>query len=141
MFKDCTSLEYLILSNDFVSGFTYYLEETFMNCISLRSLDLNNFDTSTYKSLDSIFYNCTSLTSLNIPNLKTSGMTSFKSLFYGCSSLTSLYLPYLETNHLDYSNYENIFDECRNLESSIYYQKNTYLIENIPNYIKVKPLD
>ena len=76
-----------------------------------------------------------------MPNLRTYRMTSLNGLFYGCSSLTSLYLPYLETNHIDYSNCENIFDECRNLELSVYYQKNSYLIEKIPDYIKVNYLD
>ena len=64
----------------------------FMQCESLKSLDLSNFDTSKVTKMYAMFANCKSLTSLDLSNFNTSNVTNMNNFFYYNTSLTSFYL-------------------------------------------------
>ena len=56
-------------------------EKMFLNCDSLISLDLSNFDTSSVKDMRSIFSGCNSLISINLSNFDTSSVTEMRLMF------------------------------------------------------------
>ena len=85
MFKGCSSLKNLYLSNNFKLDTARFLSNMFSDCISLEYLDLSTFDTTNTRNLDYLFSNCTSLTSINIGNLNTSDVFSISKMFYLCS--------------------------------------------------------
>jgi len=87
----------------------------FENCISLKTLDLSNLDTSKVYNMMSIFLNCSSLTSLNLNRINTSSVTIFIGMFYNCSSLESLDLSSFDTSNGLLMN--EMFFNCSSLAS------------------------
>ena len=51
----------------------------FLDCSSLSSLDVSNFDTSNVTDMRSMFRNCRSLTSLDLSNFNTSRSVEYMS--------------------------------------------------------------
>ena len=84
---------------DNVEGLTD-LQEAFVSCFDLTSLDLSNFNTSNVTSMFAMFNNCGGLTSLDLSNFDTSNVTSMVGMFGGCSSLTSLNLSNFNTSNV-----------------------------------------
>lgn len=87
------------LNNSGIKSFRFFVTDTseitnmdnmFIYCTSLKSIDLSNFDTSAVKNMNNMFYGCSSLTTLDLSNFDTSAVTSMIQMFVGCSSLTSL---------------------------------------------------
>jgi surface protein len=70
----------------------------FLNCTSLKILDLSSWDVSNVKSMYGMFRNCNSLTSLNLDGWDTGQVTSMEFMFYDCSSLKNI-----NVNHFDLS--------------------------------------
>ncbi len=112
-FKECRE----IVS---ISGLRYLntsevtnMDAVFSGCVSLRDIDLSNFDTSKTISMEGMFYNCRSLKSLDLSKFNTYNVTSMKEMFDGCSSLISLDLK----NFLTYNvtNMNRMFDGCEQL--------------------------
>ena len=83
MFRNCTSLENIVLPNTILSiGRSAFRES--------KSLTTINIPASVSFIGDIAFYNCSSLTSIVIPD----GVTSIGEwAFYNCSSLTSIVIP------------------------------------------------
>ncbi len=100
LFKDCSSLESIDVSDWDVSG-AVFMSEMFEGCSSLTSLDL-----STWKS--------NSLTLTDMPGV-TSLIMSTDKMFAGCTSLTDLNLGSLEVP-LD-TDVSYMFAFCQNLEN------------------------
>jgi len=116
MFRDCYNLEYIKFNNNIenkiiVSGMSYM----FINCISLKNLDLSNFDTTLVTSLMYTFSDCISLVSLNLNGFNTSSVTIFMGTFNNCSSLISLDLSSFNTYNAVYMN--SMFSFCSSLTS------------------------
>lgn len=99
MFDGCTSLKTLNLG-DFKGSKVTSMQFTFLNCTSLDFLDLSKFDTSNVENMQSMFGNCSSLTSLDLSNFETSSVTNMASMFNGCSSLRSLDLSSFDTSNV-----------------------------------------
>ena len=57
----------------------------FDNCLSLKSLNVDNFNLSSVEGLNYLFYNCKSLLSLNLTNFNFS-CDGFYGIFTGCNS-------------------------------------------------------
>ena len=88
----------------------------FLNCKSLKSIDLDNFITTNIVRMDNMFLNCISLTSINLSNFDSSNLVQIDSMFSGCLNLEYINLQKLiETNKIN-----GIFD---------------YVFENIPENV------
>ena len=66
------------------------MESMFLNCSSLMSLDVSNFNTSKVITMSQMFSGCEKLTSLNLSNFDTSIVSTMSWLFRDCRSLTNL---------------------------------------------------
>ena len=89
------------------------MSEMFSNGISLTTLDLRGWNTSSVTSMKSMFYNCSSLTSLDLSGFNTSSVTSMNGMFFGCNSLTSLDLSGFNTSSV--TDMIGMFSDCTNL--------------------------
>ena len=114
MFKDCSSLTSLNLS-DFNTTNVTYMNQMFSGCSSLTNLDLNSFDTSNVTSMYDIFLGCKALTSLDLSSFNTSNVTSMAHIFWYCSSLTNLDLSSFNTSNV--TDMYSMFYGCSSLTS------------------------
>ena len=89
------------------------MENMFIYCPSLKSIDLSNFDTSAVRNMNNMFYGCSSLTNLELSNFDTSSVTSMIQMFAVCSSLTSLDLSGFDTSNVSDMRY--MFFRCYSL--------------------------
>ena len=130
MFVNCYSLISIDVSNFNTSSLTN-LGTMFCNCTSLKSIDLSNFDTSNVQYMDNLFNGCKNLTYLNLSNFDTSNVIYMHNMFKGCSSLI-----YLDFQNFDMSRIsedgkrENMFENCKNLE---YINMKNYKPSNLGN--------
>ena len=54
----------------------------FLDCSSLTSLNLSNFNTNNVKDMSYMFYSCSSLNSLNLSNFNTNNVINMSYIFY-----------------------------------------------------------
>ena len=106
------------------------MSEMFSNGISLTTLDLSGWNTSSVTSMKSMFYNCSSLTSLDLSGFNTSSVTSMNGMFFGCSSLTSLDLSGFNTSSV--TDMIGMFSDCTNLTFLDLSGFNTSSVTNMP---------
>ena len=81
----------------------------------LTTVDLSNFDTSNYTSMDNMFKGFTSVTSLDLSGFKTSNVTSMCYMFSNCSSLTTLDLSNFDT--ILVNDMGSMFNGCSSLKT------------------------
>ena len=60
---------------------------TFINCKSIKTLELSSLDTRNVKSMEFMFYFCFSLGALDLSSFDTRNVKNLKDMFKGCSSL------------------------------------------------------
>ena len=84
----------------------------FANCSTLKSLDLNMFETSSVLDMTFMFFNCCLLESLEISNFNTSSVAKMDFIFSDCSSLHSLNLSNFYFNLSINISYDYLFSEC-----------------------------
>ena len=70
-------------------------------------------------------------------NFDTSIATSLISMFKSCSSLTSLYLPKFNTINIQNTQMKSIFEGCTKLKISVYPEKCSNLISDLPSYVEL----
>lgn len=113
-FLGCTSLTNIALPN--LNSIKVNLENTFMNCDSLISINLLPFTNTYIEDLDGTFCNCTSLTNIDLSPFRLSETgVSLKNTFTNCSSLTSLDLSVLRNNKYVVGSLQWAFSGCTNL--------------------------
>jgi len=56
----------------------------FKGCLSLKELDLNNFNTNNVTNMSKMFNGCSSLKELNLNNFNTNNVTNMGEMFAGC---------------------------------------------------------
>ena len=115
MFKNCNNLEYIKFNNSKNKLIVSDISNMFEHCISLKTLDLSNFDSSKVSNMISTFLDCWSLISLNLNGFNTSSVIYFTQTFYNCSSLTSLDLSSFDTSQAVLMNL--MFFKCSSLKS------------------------
>ena len=115
MFKNCNNLEYIKFNNSKNKLIVSDISNMFEHCISLKTLDLSNFDSSKVSNMISTFLDCWSLISLNLNGFNTSSVIYFTQTFYNCSSLTSLDLSSFDTSQAVFMNL--MFFKCSSLKS------------------------
>lgn len=104
IFINCYSLKSLDLSN-FDTGNVKNMGGMFMNCHSLSSVDLSNFDTRNVTDMYEMFYRCYKLSSLDLSSFRTSNVRTFDSMFYNCNSLESLNLSNWDFSNANFNRY------------------------------------
>ena len=114
MFFNCISLLSLNLKY-FDTSSVIDMGFMFYNCRSLLSLDLSNFDTSSVIHMGCMFHDCNSLISLDLSNIDTSSVTNMIFMFYNCSTLKSIGLSNLDTSSVQDMNF--MFYNCYSLIS------------------------
>ena len=85
----------------------------FVNCSSLKNLDLSSFDTSNVTMMQLLFNGCESLTDINLSSFNTENVVEMNNMFCSCQSLTSLDLSNFDTRNV--TNMLNMFVNCSNL--------------------------
>ena len=80
----------------------------FYKCLSLKELNLNNFNTNNVIDMGGMFSGCSSLKELNLNNFKINNVIDMNFMFSDCSSLIDLNFNIFNTN----SNMNNIIYGC-----------------------------
>jgi len=72
----------------------------FQSLINVKSLSLNNLDTSNVTNMSRMFSESSSIESIDLSNINTINVTNMASMFNYCSSLTSLDLSRFDTSNV-----------------------------------------
>ena len=91
------------------------MDYMFKDCSSLTSLDVSNLNTSNVTDMNFTFFNCNKLTSLDVSKWDTSKVTNMDNLFYNCNKLTSLDVSNFNTSNVTNMNF--MFSGCFKLTS------------------------
>ena len=92
MFINCESIKFLDLSSFNTSSVTN-MRYMFSNCYKLESIKFgNNFNTSNVTDMEQMFYNCNNLATLDLRNFNTSGVTNMKAMFMYTSKLKPIFI-------------------------------------------------
>ena len=130
MFENCYNLQYIKFNNNNQSNLSLKdISNMFLNCISLKTLDLSNLDISHVTNVMNLFLNCSSLISLNLDGFNTSSVTAFMGMFYNCYSLLSLELSSFDTSNALLMN--SMFYNCSSLTSLDLYNFNTSKVQSM----------
>ena len=90
------------------------MEQMFLNCETMETVDLSSFNTSHVTSFNRMFTSCLKLKSLDLNNFNTSEVKGMVSMFSDCSDLSAIYVG----NNWDASKVEDssdMFVGCTNL--------------------------
>ena len=122
MFMDCiglTSLDVSHFNTQKVTGMAFM----FNGCTGLESLDFSNFDTQSVKKMSYMFYGCTGLKSLDLSKFDTQNVESMYSMFGGCSGLKTIYVSdkFVTTKLNSSWDGSEIFSNCTSLKGAIDY--------------------
>ena len=90
-------------------------ENMFCSCQRLKSVNLNNIDTSECENFNSMFKYCSYLTSLDVSKFNTSQVTNMGYMFEHCNRLTSLDLSNFNTSKV--TDMYAMFHNCTSLQS------------------------
>ena len=114
MFLNCTSLEYLDLSNFNTSNVTN-MEDMFNGCYKLKKINgINKFNTEKVLYMNRMFNECTSLEYLDLSNFNTKNVINMEDMFNGCYKLKEINgLNKFNTNKVLYMN--KMFQDCNAL--------------------------
>ena len=128
MFLNCFQLTSLDVAG-FNTSKVKDMYRMFYGCSGLKSIDASNFDTSNVANMAYMFENCSGLTSLDVSNFDTSNVTNMENMFYGCSGITSLDLSGFETSNV--TRMGGMFYGCSDLTSLDVSGLNTSKVENM----------
>ena len=122
MFMDCiglTSLDVSHFNTQNVTGMAFM----FNGCTGLESLDFSNFDTQSVKKMSYMFYGCSGLKSLDLSKFDTQNVESMYSMFGGCSGLKTIYVSdkFVTTKLNSSWDGSEIFNNCTSLKGAIDY--------------------
>ena len=87
----------------------------FSDIISLKKIDVSDFDTSKVTNMSQMFSDCESLKNLNLSSFDTSNVTDMSYMFEGCNSLKKLDLSSFDTSKV--TNMSSMFSFCESLDS------------------------
>jgi hypothetical protein len=100
----------------------------FVNCISLKNIELNLSYNEEIQNMEYFFYNCNSLTSLEL-ELNSSSLTNMRYMFAECTFLTSVNLNIFNASNLQ--NLEYLFYNCDLLTEVTLDIHDAYNLQNI----------
>ena len=105
------------------------INHMFNRCISLKNIDLSNFNTQNVNNISFMFYKCCSLTNINLSNFNTQNVTNMSNIFSGCSSLTNINLSNFNTQNV--TNMSSMFSGCCSLTNINLSNFNTQNVNNM----------
>ena len=89
------------------------MNNMFLMCSSLTSLDLSSFNTSNVTNMGSMFSACSSLTSLDLSSFNTSNVTDMGGMFLGCNALKIVDVTPFDVSKV--TNMSMMFGSCKEL--------------------------
>ena len=125
MFKNCKRITKINinLTNDCIN--TDYM---FSGCSSLKSINIEKFDTSKVKNMEEMFSGCNSIENIDLNLLKTNSVNNMRRMFNGCKNLKSLDLHNLDTTYV--TNMEEMFNECNSIKEIKFNEKTNYKFQS-----------
>lgn len=114
MFRNCSQLQTLDVSNWDVSNATY-INAAFMNCSSLEVLDVSKWDTRKVISMSGTFQGCSKLTTIDVSKWDTSSLTNIAGMFQNCNSVKSLDMAHFDVSRC--TSFLYLFSFCSSLEN------------------------
>ena len=130
LFKNCLTIKEIDLSN-FDSRNVKTMNSMFYGCISLTSINFRNIDTSQVSNMEYMFCNCISLQSLDLSSFNTYNVKTMRNMFYNSSSLTSINLLSFDTSSC--TDMLSLFAYCKSLKILDLSRFNTSLVETMWN--------
>ena len=100
----------------------------------MKSLNIQNFDTTSVTSMQHMFQNCSSLTSINLNQFVTDNVLQMNYMFNGCTSLTELNL--YSFNTLNCYDFSSMWTGIREIKLILKNSTTYNLIEKLPSDIK-----
>lgn len=88
LFQNCPS-EVIEFTNDTTTSTVKTMNQMFLYCSQVKTLDLTMFNTSIVTTLANMFDGCSNLETINLTGFNTANVTSMASLFNGNSKLVS----------------------------------------------------
>ncbi|MBO4697413.1 MAG: BspA family leucine-rich repeat surface protein [Lachnospiraceae bacterium] len=110
MFMDCTSLRTVNLTG-LNSTVLANFSGMFSGCTELTTVTHGNFTPANGATFDSMFYLCAKLKSFDFTGIDTRNVTSFKSMFSGCTGLEHVYFGNNNTTKVTLMG--GMFYDCR----------------------------
>lgn len=107
------------------------MSKMFLNCASLRTLDLSKFNTRNVTDMSFMFLACAKLSSLNLNNFKTDNVENMSHMFETCISLMEINLSSFNTSNVTDMSYT--FAGCKSLKNLNLSNFNTSLVEDVSN--------
>jgi len=87
----------------------------FMNCTSLKNLNLNPLNTENVINMTNMFAGCTSLETIDVSNFNTSTVIYMAYMFSGCNKLQELDVRNFNTSNVE--RMEGMFCDCNTLKT------------------------
>lgn len=145
MFYNCTSLEYVNLSN-FNTSNVANMSYMFYGCNKIIEINLQGLDTSNVTNISKMFSTCKKLKEINLQGWDTSKITDMSEMFDSCSELE--YVDLSDFNTSNVTNMKEMFDSCAKLKkidaldcggitTKNYYPLYTYSSSNYTNLTDV----
>ncbi|CAJ1179424.1 hypothetical protein LCR01_04540 [Companilactobacillus crustorum] len=91
------------------------MSQMFLNCHSLKELDLSDFKTNQVENMSHMFAGCSGLQTLDITKFDTSKVTDMSGMFAGCETLEELDLSNFDTKKV--KTMSNMFESSSALKS------------------------
>ena len=125
MFKNCKKITEINinLTNECIN--TNYM---FSACSSLKSINIEQFDTSLVQNMEEMFSGCNSIEYIELNSLKTNSVTNMRRMFNGCKNLKSLDLHNLDTTYV--TNMEEMFNECNSIKEIKFNENSNYAFQS-----------
>ena len=98
MFKDCTSITEIDLSN-FDDSQLIKMQYMFMNCQSLKKIEISNIHGNKVNDAGYLFRDCVNLESIDLANFKAPYNVYLHHMFENCKALASLNYPNFNTKN------------------------------------------
>ena len=114
MFEGCNQLRSINLNNFDTSSITD-MSYMFAGCINLIRLNVSKFETANVIDMSSMFIDCYSLTSLDVTSWNTSNVVNMNGMFSFCNKLTNIDVSNWDTSKVN--SMINLFYNCNSLTS------------------------
>lgn len=115
VFDGCSSLEEIVGLSDLVTSSARDLHSMFSNCVSLKALDLHNWDMSNVTSVDSMFSGCRAIEEINMTGWNVANVVNTNYMFANCVSLESVDMS-TWTPPIKITAYQQPFQHCSSLK-------------------------
>lgn len=128
MYTNSVSLRYLDVSDWDVSHVTTF-NEAFSGCRSLAKLDVSKWDTSAVTNMASTFHLCSHLEELDVSGWDTGLVTNMSNMFNSCDCLRNLDVSEWDVGSV--TNMQSIFAGCYSLEALDVSKWDTAAVQNM----------